>query len=345
MNQGNERFIPETGSPSTGSLGYGPSAGSMHQVPVARHQAPRYDHRTPDDGYMDISAYSRINVDAAKHPGGSSALPVAQYIVGGPQDALYRHPVAPSSNTVDDNVNLVVKSPPTAYSPSQLPSLGILQRSHLGQETWAGETGALEQIAAQVGYSNQQSTGDAVQYSYDDSQTKSLCTFFVRTGTCAYGDRCKFRHPENRPPPQLNSQGYPLRPGEPDCPHYLKKGWCAFGLTCKFNHPEVNSVVPYVFPAQSQYVSPAQSQYVPYGGAYTVPNMYYVPSVPQAVTGRQVQSVPVAPAYHAVAPVTTVYRPSHNAPVVQVVTGPSNVPSVEQLARAMHTFQLMDQNQ
>lgn len=36
---------------------------------------------------------------------------------------------------------------------------------------------------------------------------KQLCTFFLRTGTCAYGDRCKFSHPVDRPPPQLNSRG------------------------------------------------------------------------------------------------------------------------------------------
>lgn len=34
-----------------------------------------------------------------------------------------------------------------------------------------------------------------------------LCTFFLRTGTCAYGDLCKFKHPQDRPPPQLNSRG------------------------------------------------------------------------------------------------------------------------------------------
>ncbi|KAL6753644.1 transcription factor, partial [Haematococcus lacustris] len=65
------------------------------------------------------------------------------------------------------------------------------------------------------------------------------CTFFVRTGTCAYGDRCKFLHPTDCPPPQLNSAGYPIRTTDPICAHYLKKGWCAFGITCKFHvsHP------------------------------------------------------------------------------------------------------------
>lgn len=41
----------------------------------------------------------------------------------------------------------------------------------------------------------------------EQSGEKQLCTFFLRTGTCAYGDRCKFKHPLDRPPPQLNTRG------------------------------------------------------------------------------------------------------------------------------------------
>jgi len=43
----------------------------------------------------------------------------------------------------------------------------------------------------------------------DDAQTE--CAFFMRTGTCAYGDRCRFLHPADRPPPLLNSRGFPRR--------------------------------------------------------------------------------------------------------------------------------------
>jgi len=75
-----------------------------------------------------------------------------------------------------------------------------------------------------------------------EKPAKQPCTFFLRTGTCAYGDRCKFHHPQDCPPPTLNSRGYPLRSEEPDCAHYLKKGWCAFGLTCKFNHPDLAQI-------------------------------------------------------------------------------------------------------
>lgn len=115
---------------------------------------------------------------------------------------------------------------------------------------------------------------------------RPICTFFLRTGTCAYGDRCKFQHPQDRPPPVLNSRGYPLRSDEVDCAHYLKKGWCAFNLTCKFNHPELPPPVlpgsPYSAQAYGNLPSTAGA-YGGRGGLYPggpaqVPLMYYVPS-------------------------------------------------------------------
>jgi hypothetical protein len=45
------------------------------------------------------------------------------------------------------------------------------------------------------------------------SEGPTECAFFMRTGTCAYGDRCRFAHPPDRPPPDLNSRGYPKREG------------------------------------------------------------------------------------------------------------------------------------
>jgi hypothetical protein len=49
------------------------------------------------------------------------------------------------------------------------------------------------------------------------------CSFFLRTGSCAYGDRCKFDHPyELAPQVVYNKLGLPLRPGQPDCQYYLK---------------------------------------------------------------------------------------------------------------------------
>ncbi|GLC43083.1 hypothetical protein PLESTB_000864900 [Pleodorina starrii] len=110
---------------------------------------------------------------------------------------------------------------------------------------------------------------------------KQLCTFFLRTGTCAYGDRCKFSHPANRPPPQLNTRGYPVRSEEPDCAHYLKKGWCAFGPTCKFNHPEMPILNSYgLSQPPTAYVSLPTTTF-PSPAVYSVPSavptLYYLP--------------------------------------------------------------------
>ncbi|GFR43901.1 hypothetical protein Agub_g5034 [Astrephomene gubernaculifera] len=129
---------------------------------------------------------------------------------------------------------------------------------------------------------------------------KQLCTFFLRTGTCAYGDRCKFKHPLDRPPPQLNSRGYPVRAEEPDCAHYLKKGWCAFGPTCKFNHPEIQPSI-----LNSYSLSQPAATYVglptttfPTTTVYSVPpampTLYYIPPgiTPGQLGGSTVSLLP-----------------------------------------------------
>lgn len=65
------------------------------------------------------------------------------------------------------------------------------------------------------------------------------CEFFLRTGTCAYGSRCKFSHPMDKLPElRFNSLHLPLRPGEPVCSFYARHWRCSFGATCKFHHPE-----------------------------------------------------------------------------------------------------------
>ena len=49
------------------------------------------------------------------------------------------------------------------------------------------------------------------------------CAFFLKTGTCAYGDSCKFAHPYDLAPRiRFNALGLPLRPGEPLCAYYMQ---------------------------------------------------------------------------------------------------------------------------
>lgn len=52
---------------------------------------------------------------------------------------------------------------------------------------------------------------------------RQACAFFLKTGSCAYGDRCKFDHPYDRAPRvEFNALGLPMRPSEPTCAFYLK---------------------------------------------------------------------------------------------------------------------------
>ncbi|KAJ7568497.1 hypothetical protein O6H91_01G034700 [Diphasiastrum complanatum] len=107
------------------------------------------------------------------------------------------------------------------------------------------------------------------------------CTFYMKTGDCKYGSKCKFNHPKDRllaisaegaeaeenkevtvravsaaaksvpalketydRTAPLNSKGLPLRPGQTDCPFYMKTGSCKYGDSCRFHHPENHTGIP-----------------------------------------------------------------------------------------------------
>ncbi|KAH1188478.1 Zinc finger CCCH domain-containing protein 37 [Glycine max] len=71
------------------------------------------------------------------------------------------------------------------------------------------------------------------------------CDFYMKTGVCKFGERCKYHHPIDRSALSLSKQatvkltpaGLPRREGDVICPYYLKTGTCKFGATCKFDHP------------------------------------------------------------------------------------------------------------
>ncbi|GBG62082.1 hypothetical protein CBR_g28558 [Chara braunii] len=71
------------------------------------------------------------------------------------------------------------------------------------------------------------------------------CPFYLRTGTCGFGQQCKFNHPPNGRASAAGYQSfstkgkleYPERPGQPECQYYMKTGTCKFGATCKYHHP------------------------------------------------------------------------------------------------------------
>lgn len=82
--------------------------------------------------------------------------------------------------------------------------------------------------------------GDGEDKSSQDGQKDAIpCAFFLKTGTCAWGDNCRFSHPyDQAPEPTFNSLGLPVRPDQSDCVFYMRTGRCSFGFTCKYNHPE-----------------------------------------------------------------------------------------------------------
>jgi len=93
-------------------------------------------------------------------------------------------------------------------------------------------------------------------------ENMATCTHFANFGECkfeaTYGTPCNFNHPEayigtgapailGEPKmyigsgpgaANVNSLGYPVRPGQMACTFFSKTGVCRYGATCKWDHPE-----------------------------------------------------------------------------------------------------------
>ncbi|XP_022749302.1 zinc finger CCCH domain-containing protein 37 isoform X2 [Durio zibethinus] len=82
---------------------------------------------------------------------------------------------------------------------------------------------------------------------------QTLPTYYMKTGECKFGDRCKFHHPVDRLASTTNETsqqavkltlaGFPRREGSVHCPYYMKTGTCKYGATCKFDHPPPGEVM------------------------------------------------------------------------------------------------------
>lgn len=56
------------------------------------------------------------------------------------------------------------------------------------------------------------------------------CQYYLKTGKCNYGSRCKFNHP-------FRDENLVNALNRRDCFDFVLKGTCPYGKTCKYNHP------------------------------------------------------------------------------------------------------------
>ncbi|KAJ9537347.1 hypothetical protein OSB04_030080 [Centaurea solstitialis] len=98
---------------------------------------------------------------------------------------------------------------------------------------WSGQIG-LEEPMWQLGL------GGGSE-SYPERPDEADCIYYLRTGVCGYGSRCRFNHPRDRGSVvgALRASGgeYPERIGQPVCQYYMRTGMCKFGASCKYHHP------------------------------------------------------------------------------------------------------------
>lgn len=99
-----------------------------------------------------------------------------------------------------------------------------------------------------------QPTLGVISATYPQRPGQSECDYYMKTGECKFGERCKFHHPADRlsamtkqapqqPNVKLSLAGYPRREGALNCPYYMKTGTCKYGATCKFDHPPPGEVM------------------------------------------------------------------------------------------------------
>ncbi|PSS06445.1 Zinc finger CCCH domain-containing protein [Actinidia chinensis var. chinensis] len=79
------------------------------------------------------------------------------------------------------------------------------------------------------------------EFMYPERSGVTDCAYYLRTGFCGYGIKCRFNHPRDRSSVVgavgIGGEEFPERPREPACQFYLRTGSCKFGAFCKFHHP------------------------------------------------------------------------------------------------------------
>ncbi|KAL0730152.1 hypothetical protein Bca4012_026245 [Brassica carinata] len=83
------------------------------------------------------------------------------------------------------------------------------------------------------------------------------CIYYLRTGVCGYGSRCRFNHPRNRAPVlgglRTEAGEFPQRMGQPVCQHFMRTGTCRFGASCKYHHPRQRGIDSFTTPTSLSY--------------------------------------------------------------------------------------------
>ncbi|KAK9084144.1 hypothetical protein Scep_030615 [Stephania cephalantha] len=101
-----------------------------------------------------------------------------------------------------------------------------------------GETGLEAVLAVGVGRGRGREGGGRF---VSGAAGEANCIYYMKTGTCGYGDRCRYNHPRDRGSAlgaALQGGEYPEREGQPVCQYFLKTGTCKFGSSCKYHHPK-----------------------------------------------------------------------------------------------------------
>ncbi|KAJ8901927.1 hypothetical protein NDN08_004130 [Rhodosorus marinus] len=78
--------------------------------------------------------------------------------------------------------------------------------------------------------SNKSDDGGRPEFQYPLRPGFADCQYYLKTGKCTYGARCKFNHPvrDERLVTALNRR---------DCFDFVQTGKCPYGRSCKYNHP------------------------------------------------------------------------------------------------------------
>ncbi|KAK9077738.1 hypothetical protein SSX86_006075 [Deinandra increscens subsp. villosa] len=110
----------------------------------------------------------------------------------------------------------------------------MTQSDRVTEWSSSGDQLGLEEPMRQLGL------GDEAE-SYPERPDEADCIYYLRTGFCGYGSRCRFNHPRDRGSVvgalRGGGGGYPERIGQPVCQYYMRTGMCKFGASCKYHHP------------------------------------------------------------------------------------------------------------